>query len=114
MNLDVIDGLVRIRPYAEVRPVRLEPDRAGGQIKRLAERLSRSERIGVERDPHPPGLVEVAHVIEGIVLGEQQKQVAVLDGVNAGSNVPVADGHYPGGVLRRGGPDNVVSAHPFD
>ena len=72
--------------------------------------LAGLEGVGVERDPHPAGLVDVALVVVGVVLRQQQIQVAVLDGIDAGGDVAVADGHHARGVLRRTGPDDVVAA----
>ena len=100
-----------ICPNADLQVVGVDHDRAGRQVQRLPKRLALPEGTGLEGDSDPARLEDVALVRVGIVLRQEQVQVAVFDGVDPGGNVTVADGHDAAGIFRRAGPDDVVAAH---
>jgi hypothetical protein len=113
INLDVIDRAVRVRPNPQPHAVRFDHDGTRRQIQGLAKRLLRPERTGVQRDPDPSRLEDVPLVRVGIVLGQQQEQVAAFDGIHARGDIAVADRHHATGVFRRRLPDDVIAAHPL-
>ena len=53
----------------------------------------------------------VAHVGIGVVLGQEQIQIAVLNDINACGDVAVSQRHHPGGIFGWGVPLDIVFLH---